>query len=58
MLKLLLNLFEGDADEAMYMINMSASFACSWQNRCEYVYMHGVGQLRKGLAEPPFPGEN
>jgi hypothetical protein len=52
-LKLLLDLFEGDADEAMYMINMSASFACSWQNRCEYVYMHGPGNSGKDLPNRP-----
>ena len=29
LLKMLLDLFDGDADEALYMVNMAASFACA-----------------------------
>ncbi len=46
-LRLLLDLFGGDADEALYMINMAASFACAWQNRCEFAYMFGPGNSGK-----------
>jgi len=46
-LRLLLDLFDGNADEALYMINMAASFACAWQNRCEFAYMFGPGNSGK-----------
>ncbi len=47
LLKMLLDLFDGNADEALYMVTMAASFACSWANRCEFVYMTGAGNSGK-----------
>jgi hypothetical protein len=46
-LRLLLDTFSDDVDEALYMLHVAAACSCAWANRCEYTYTYGPANSGK-----------
>jgi hypothetical protein len=46
-LRLLLDTFADNVDEALYMLHVAAACSCAWANRCEYTYTYGPANSGK-----------